>query len=147
MSAGPTNESGQELEFQIVSNSNEALFSAGPAVDPSTGDLTFTPAANAHGAATIHLVFVDDGGTANGGEDTSDEPVFTITVDSVDDLPDVSNSAKCVAKNANLEFTATAFTRHFSDADAGETLQTVKITSFPRHGTLKLDSVAVDVQP
>ena len=144
MSPGPTNESGQELEFQIVSNSNEDLFSVGPAVDSSTGDLTYTPAANANGVATIHLVLVDDGGTANGGVDTSQQQTFTITVDAVEDLPVVTASEKTVAEGTVLEFTASAFTSHFSDPDVGDALVTVQITAVPTHGALKLDGVAVE---
>jgi len=55
MSSGPADESGQTLSFQIVSNSNPDLFSVSPAIDPSTGTLTYTPAANANGVATIHV--------------------------------------------------------------------------------------------
>ena len=34
----------------VTGNTNPALFSAGPAIDP-TGTLTYTPAANANGSA------------------------------------------------------------------------------------------------
>ena len=42
------------------------------ALPPSPGDLTFTPAANANGTAYTTFTFQvhDDGGTANGGDDT-----------------------------------------------------------------------------
>ena len=53
----------------IDSNDNPTLFSAGPAV-ASDGTLTFTPAANKNGVANITLYVQDDGGTANGGDDT-----------------------------------------------------------------------------
>ena len=85
ISAGPPNESGQLLDF-IVSNDNNALFSAQPAVSPS-GALTYTPAANANGSATVTLSLHDDGGTANGGVDTSPPQTFTITVTPVNDAP------------------------------------------------------------
>jgi hypothetical protein len=57
----------QTLIFLITNNTNPNLFSAGPAVDAATGALTYTPAPNANGSATITLVVRDDGGTANGG--------------------------------------------------------------------------------
>ena len=85
ISAGPPNESGQLLDF-IVSNDNNALFSVQPAVSPS-GALTYTPAANANGSATVTLSLHDDGGTANGGVDTSPPQTFTITVTAVNDAP------------------------------------------------------------
>ena len=86
LSAGPADESGQTLSFTITGNTNEDLFAAGPAVS-STGQLTFTPAANANGSATVSVAIVDDGGTANGGDDTSDAQSFTISVGAVNDTP------------------------------------------------------------
>ncbi len=52
-----------------------ALFAAGgqPAVAAS-GALTYTPAADAAGVATVTVQAGDDGGTANGGVDTSGVP-------------------------------------------------------------------------
>ena len=75
------------LTFAITNNTNAALFSAGPAVSGTTGDLTYTPAANANGTATITLRLTDDGGTANGGVDTSPPQTFTIIVTPVNDAP------------------------------------------------------------
>src|SRR5260370_2873051 len=60
----PSDESGQTLSFVIDSNSNATLFSAGPTVS-STGVLTYTPAANANGTATITLHLHDNGGPTN----------------------------------------------------------------------------------
>ncbi len=79
ISAGPANESGQTLTFQITNNTNSSLFSSGPAIS-STGTLTYTPAANTGGTATITVNLKDNGGTANGGVDTSASQTFTITV-------------------------------------------------------------------
>ncbi len=86
ISAGPANESGQALSFQITANSNPALFSAGPAVDPD-GRLSYTPADDISGTATVTLQLADDGGTANGGADTSAPQSFTISVNAVNDPP------------------------------------------------------------
>jgi hypothetical protein len=85
ISAGPANESSQTVNF-VVNNSNNALFSSQPAISTS-GVLTFTPAANANGTATVTVTLHDDGGTANGGVDTSSPVTFTITVNSVNDAP------------------------------------------------------------
>jgi hypothetical protein len=85
ISAGPPEESGQTLTFE-VSNGNNALFSAQPAI-ASIGTLTFTPAANAFGTATVTVVLRDNGGTANGGVDATAPQTFTITVNSVNDAP------------------------------------------------------------
>ena len=86
-SAGPGNESGQTLNF-IVSNDNSGLFLVQPAVDATTGDLTFTPAADAEGFATVSVTLKDDGGTENGGVDTSSTETFTITVMGVSITPE-----------------------------------------------------------
>jgi uncharacterized repeat protein (TIGR01451 family) len=86
ISKGPADESGQTIDFMVTNNTNAALFSAGPAVSP-TGVLTFTPAPNANGVATITLVLKDNGGTANGGNDTSAPQSFMITVTPVNDPP------------------------------------------------------------
>lgn len=85
VSAGP-NESGQTVAFQVTGNTNAALFSAGPAV-AANGTLTYTPAPNASGSATVTLRITDNGGTANGGVDASATQTFVITVNAVDDAP------------------------------------------------------------
>jgi hypothetical protein len=82
ISAGGSDESGQTVNFLISSNSNAGLFSVEPAISP-TGTLTFTPATNASGSATVAVKIHDNGGTANGGIDTSAAQTFTITVNAV----------------------------------------------------------------
>ncbi len=86
ISAGPANESGQMVTFNIVNNDMPGLFSTGPAVS-SGGTLSFTPAPNANGTATITVRLMDDGGTANGGVNVSPDEDFTITITPVDDPP------------------------------------------------------------
>jgi len=84
---GPANESGQGVLGYTVDNvSNAGLFSTPPAV-ANDGTLSYTPAANASGSSTFEVVVQDDGGTANGGDDTSTTQTFTITVTSVNDAP------------------------------------------------------------
>ena len=86
ISSGP-NES-QTVNF-IVTNDNNSLFSVQPAVS-ATGVLTYTLAANQNGAATVSVQIHDNGGTANGGVDTSAAQTFTITVNAVNDPPVVT---------------------------------------------------------
>ena len=88
ISAGPADESGQALNF-LVTDTNSSLFSTQPAIS-SDGRLSYTPAANANGSATITVQLHDDGGTVNGGVDTSLAQTFTINVTSVDDVPSFS---------------------------------------------------------
>ena len=83
--AGPADEAGQTVSFE-VSNTASNLFSAQPVIS-GAGTLTFTPAANANGSATVSVVARDDGGTANGGTDSSVAQVLTIVITAVNDAP------------------------------------------------------------
>ncbi|MCC6235762.1 MAG: hypothetical protein IT580_24205, partial [Verrucomicrobiales bacterium] len=78
ISAGPADESAQTLTF-LVSNDQPSLFATPPAIDAS-GRLTYTPAASANGTAVVTVRLKDNGGTANGGVDTSPARTFRITV-------------------------------------------------------------------
>jgi hypothetical protein len=75
--AGPSNESSQTVAFH-VSNNNSNLFTVQPAVDPN-GTLTFTPG-DQSGTAIVQINAQDNGGTANGGVDTSSNQTFTIII-------------------------------------------------------------------
>jgi hypothetical protein len=75
--AGPTNESSQTVNF-TVTNSNPSLFSVPPSVD-SSGTLSFTPKTQG-GTVRVGIKAVDDGGTANGGVNTSAVQTLTITI-------------------------------------------------------------------
>ncbi len=89
LSAGPPDEAGQVLDF-IVSNDNNALFSSQPSISAG-GDLTFTPAVGMFGVATVTVMIHDNGGTANGGVDTSSAQTFTITVDKIPVITSANN--------------------------------------------------------
>lgn len=86
ISPGPANEGWQTVTFEVTGNTNAGLFAAGPAVS-SDGTLTYTPAAGAHGYATITLRARDDGGTLNGGQDASPEQTFRIGVNPINAAP------------------------------------------------------------
>ncbi len=103
ISPGPPHEAGQIVTFVVTGNTNPALFSLAPQVTP-TGTLTYTPAANVNGSATITLVLMDNGGTANGGVDTSAPQSVTIAVTPVNDAPgpltDIDAAANAAAENS-----------------------------------------------
>jgi hypothetical protein len=90
ISAGSAEENGQTLSFEVTNNTNTELFSTQPFV-AANGALSYTSAANANGSATVTVKAHDDGGTANGGADTSAEQSFKINVSAVNDAPMVSN--------------------------------------------------------
>jgi hypothetical protein len=77
--SGPSNEPSQALTF-IVTNDNPGLFATAPAVEAVGGALTLATAPNSHGVAHVIVVLMDDGGTANGGVDTSPPQTFVINV-------------------------------------------------------------------
>jgi hypothetical protein len=131
ISAGP-NESSQVLSF-LVSNNNNGLFSAQPAISAG-GTLTYTPAPNANGSATVSVTLKDDGGTANGGVDSTGPVTFTITVNPVNDPPVVSAAPGPFSAIGNVRIQipdgANDLLANASDlADGGGTTLTVNAAS------------------
>jgi len=107
ISAGPSNESTQVVSFVLTSN-NADLFSEGPAIG-TDGTLTFTPAADATGTALVTVVAKDNGGTANGGVDTSAGKTFKITVTGVNDAPVAGSQAVAAVEDTAKPITLTGF--------------------------------------
>ena len=91
ISSGPSDESEQALTFSL-SNDNNSLFVSQPSVS-SNGDLSYTPADDAHGNAIVTIYLSDDGGTANGGVDETSNSTFTIEVVPVADTPSITNAS------------------------------------------------------
>ena len=103
INAGPLEEA-QSVSFTATVNTNPGLFSVAPAVN-SSGTLTYTPAPNAFGDAIVTLVMKDNGGTANGGVDTSTEQAFTISVTPINDVPTFTKGAdQTVNEDAGFRF-------------------------------------------
>jgi len=122
----------QSLTFNITNNTNAALFSAGPAVDATSGDLTYTAASDANGSAMITLVLTDDGGTPNGGADTSAPETFTITVNPVDDPPVAVDDTATVTEDAAA--TPISVLSNDTDIDGGP-ISIASVTQ-PTNGTV-----------
>jgi len=76
---GAPNERGQVLDFIVQADPQGAtLFAQQPAIT-TDGTLTYVPSGTpGHALVTVRLH--DNGGTANGGEDTSTPQTFTITM-------------------------------------------------------------------
>ena len=143
ISLGPANEAGQTVTFVVTGNTNAALFAAGPTVDPATGNLSFTPAANANGSATITLVLRDDGGVANGGVDTSPPQTFVITVNPVNDPPTVSVVPNPAETPEDTPITLVV-TIDDGDPEVNQQL-TITPLSGPDHGTISIPPVGIMV--
>ncbi len=57
--------------------------------------------------------------------------------------PEVSGFIRFADQDAPLHITAADFAAHFTDPDAGQTLQAVQIVTVPTHGTLQVSGVPV----
>jgi len=123
ISAGPANESSQTVSF-TVGNNNTSLFSAQPAV-AANGTLTYTPAPNANGAATVTVTLKDSGGTANGGVDTSAGQTSLITVNAVNDAPSFVKGADQTVNEYSGPFSVPGWATAISAGPANESSQTV----------------------
>ena len=82
---GPDDESGQTVTFTVTSD-NAGLFSSLPAVSPD-GMLTYASKPDANGVAHVFISAFDNGGSADGGVNTSAPQTFAITVTPVYDAP------------------------------------------------------------
>ena len=124
ISPGPVAEIGQDVTFNVTGNTNPALFSIAPAISPA-GTLTYTSAPNATGVSTLTVVLQDNGGTADGGVDTSAAQTFTITVTGVNDAPSFTTGAnESVAEDSGAQTVATWATA-ISAGPADEASQTL----------------------
>src|SRR5215216_1197170 len=135
ISAGP-NESGQTLDFQLT-NDNNNLFAAGgqPSVAPN-GTLTYTPADNANGTATVTVKLQDDGDTANGEVNQSAEQTFTITAGAVNDAPVAHADTAIVDEDTKLVFPSSDLVSNDdegADNELSQTLTVRKVYEGPQH--------------
>ena len=141
ISAGP-NESGQTVDFQLT-NDNNGLFAAGgqPSVAPN-GTLTYTPADNANGTATVSVKLHDDGDTANGEVDQSAEQTFTINVGAVNDAPVAKPDTTTADEDTKLVIPSSALVDNDDEGAANESSQTLTVTEVydGAHGTVSLGS-------
>jgi CSLREA domain-containing protein len=136
ISPGPSNETGQNVSF-VVTNNNDQLFSAQPSIasNGTTGTLTYTPAANKNGSATVTVKAKDDGGTPGDTSDDAEsaEQQFTITVNSVNDAPTVAVAAggACGANDRSGTINLSV-----DDPDGPEASLTLDAASRPRDQAL-----------
>jgi hypothetical protein len=133
MSPGPANELGQALEFHVINDNND-LFAEQPSIN-AAGELNFLPADDMFGNATVTVILSDDGGTAYGGDDTSEAATFVLTVYPVPDAPVAVNDSYPLVKGPpkkgyrlNDEFVGiVSFTYEVSDGTGRTATATVNI--------------------
>lgn len=124
ISAGPPNESSQNLTL-IVTNNNNALFEVQPTIDLNTGNLTFKTAQDANGVATVYVVLQDDGGTDNGGVDATPIKTFNITVRPVNDPPSCTLATTLISLPASTTPVGFQAVENISTGPSNESSQTV----------------------
>ena len=105
----------------------------------SLGTLSFTPLEDWIGTATFTFKVTDQSGAESG------EATATVTVTAVNDAPTAGALSVSTAEDTALSFTAARFDVVFSDVDAGDSLQAVRVVSLPsaEHGKLELGGTAV----
>src|SRR5215204_4349381 len=137
ISAGP-NESNQTVDFRLTNDNND-LFSAQPQVTPN-GTLTYTPAANAYGDATVKVKAHDDSGTANDGQDTSAEQSFTINVTAVNDAPIADADTMATDEDTRLVFPSSDLVGNDDEGADNESSQILTLTEVYEgtHGMVSL---------
>jgi len=101
-SPGPPNESDQMVlgytVFNVVQNP-PTLLASGPTVS-NDGTLSFISAPDEFGTVTFDIFVRDDGGTENGGIDTSETQSFTITILPVNDPPSFMASNQVIDQDS-----------------------------------------------
>jgi hypothetical protein len=133
ITAGPASESDQTLSFTVTTD-NPELFASSPVVSVD-GTLSFTPADNAFGIANVTVTLHDNGGTANGGVDTSAPQTFQITVQPVSDAPFANSDQYTVLEDDSLVVLAVDGVLVNDSDDDGDVLAAV-LQSGPSHGSL-----------
>jgi len=115
-----------------------------PVADINAGGFVFTPTANANGGgyATIEFKVRDDGGVANGGNNTSQsDNTITIDVAGVNDAPVSNDSTVTVDEDQLYTFSIAEF--GFSDPIDQDAFAEVVVDSVQGNGTLLFNGVQV----
>ncbi|ETR65434.1 MAG: hypothetical protein OMM_14257, partial [Candidatus Magnetoglobus multicellularis str. Araruama] len=132
ISSGPENESYQALGFHLTSTviqvNTHRLFEQEPVIS-NTGTLSFKPAKDAFGTASIAVSLQDDGGTENNGSDQTSTQVFHISITPVPDSPIATDKTVTAYENKALTITLDAF-------DPDDDTLGYTIDQRPNHGTL-----------
>ncbi len=106
----------QNLTFNVVNNTNTSLFSSQPTIN-ANGDLSFTPAGNSNGTATVTITLSDNGSNVSPNNNTSEEQSFTIQVTALNDAPTfVAGANQVVNEDAGQQVIANWATS-LSDGD------------------------------
>lgn len=148
----PDTQNIDSITASVVSQSVDGLIDGNPAVtyspNDATGTLNFSIGAGLTGTATIQVQVKDDGGTDNGGVDTSNQS-FVVTVSAVDQAPVLSNPIGTVTFSED-DFSGSGdntrtidLSNVYTDPD-GDSLSIVINSISDPSGIIDDNSVAVD---
>ena len=142
-------ESGQTLTFNITpaGTTGNISFSSSPAIDATTGNLTYTTNANKNGTATFNVTLSDNGSNVPPNSNTSAPQQFTITVNAVNDAPtlQILSNPPAVNEDAGGQ-TVNSFATNFQPGPAtatdeiGQTLVGYTVTQTGTTGGLTFSS-------
>jgi hypothetical protein len=138
---GAPDEAAQGVSFSVT-NGNHALFSTPPAIN-SLATLSFTPAANAFGSASVGVRMTDSGGTANGGQNTSAWQTFLITINAA---PVAGADAVFAHWNTTSSLRVSNLLANDTDPDGG-TLAITAVTTGANTATVALTNSFVRYTP
>ncbi len=136
ISPGPPDESAQTVAFNLTNNNN-SLFSTQPAISP-TGTLTYTPAPNANGSATVSVTATDSAGATSAPAQT-----FSILVNAVNDAPVAVDDSYSTNEDTPLTVSAAGVLSNDTDVDntnAQLSVATPRPVSGPSNGALTLNA-------
>ena len=112
------------------------------AANIASGDLAYVPGANLAGATSFSFMVVDDGGTANNGQNTDPtENTIQVTVLPVNDAPAGADSTVSATEDLAYQFSIADFS--FIDPVEAHNFQDVLITALPVDGQLTNNGTAV----
>ena len=106
--------------------------------DISNENLVYTPAVDQVATEIWNFSVIDNGGTDNGGNNTSTQATMTIDITPVNDAPAVTNSTLAAANedgNPAGQTVNDLFAASFSDQDATDTLAGIAVTNNPQNTT------------
>jgi len=120
-------EGGQVLTF-IVTNNNNALFSVQPSINAS-GTLSYTPAPNAFGLATVSVSLRDNGSSTPPNVNTSGVQTFTINIAAINDAPVFTKGANQSVVEDSGPQSVLNWATGINDGDGGGQVLTFNVTN------------------
>lgn len=139
--ADDPSEAGQVVTFECTAD-QPGLFETLPAINATTGKLSFKPAANKFGTTVVTIIARDNGSSVAPNVNASDPYYLTIAIQSVNDVPVASNYNYTVSENDLLSISAPGLLANATDADLpNDTLTSVGIgTTSARGGTVVVNA-------